>query len=61
MKRDPQGGRGYEGVFKVSDDYFNPFFAALRDGRMSGAPVGPAAGARARRAKGGTDASQTVR
>ena len=56
VKRDPLGGRGYEGVFKVSDDYFNPFFAALRDGRMSGAPVGPAAGPGAT-SEGGTDAS----
>jgi beta-lysine 5,6-aminomutase alpha subunit len=45
VKRDPQGGRGFEGVFPVSADYFNPFFAALRDGGMSGPPVGPAAGA----------------
>ena len=44
MKRDPRGGRGFEGVFKVTPDYFNPFFAALRQGRMSGAPEGPAPG-----------------
>ena len=44
VKRDPQGGRGFEGVFKVTPDYFNPFFAALREGRMSGAPEGPAPG-----------------
>jgi beta-lysine 5,6-aminomutase alpha subunit len=44
VKRDPQGGRGYEGVFRVTPDYFNPFFAALREGRMSGAPEGPAPG-----------------
>ena len=42
VKRDPQGGRGAEGVFRVSGDYYNPFFAALREGRMSGAPAGPA-------------------
>ena len=41
VKRDPGGGRGFEGVFKVTPDYFNPFFAELRDGRMSGAPEGP--------------------
>ena len=44
MKRDPKGGRGHEGVFKRADDYFNPFFAALREGRMSGPPEGPARG-----------------
>jgi beta-lysine 5,6-aminomutase alpha subunit len=44
VKRDPGGGRGFEGVFKVTPDYFNPFFAALREGRMSGAPEGPAPG-----------------
>jgi beta-lysine 5,6-aminomutase alpha subunit len=44
VKRDPGGGRGFEGVFKVAEDYFNPFFAALREGRMSGAPQGPAPG-----------------
>jgi beta-lysine 5,6-aminomutase alpha subunit len=44
VRRDPEGGRGFEGVFKRRDDYFNPFFAALRDGRMSGAPAGPGPG-----------------
>ncbi len=44
VKRDPGGGRGFEGVFKVTADYFNPFFAALREGRMSGPPEGPAPG-----------------
>ncbi len=39
--RDPDGGRGAEGVVKRDPDYFNPFFAALRDGRPSGPPVGP--------------------
>ncbi len=53
VKRDPQGGRGFEGVFKVTPDYFNPFFAALREGRMSGAPEGPAPGSSAPGAKGG--------
>jgi beta-lysine 5,6-aminomutase alpha subunit len=44
VKRDPEGGRGGEGVVRIGDDYFNPFFAELRAGRMSGAPVGPAPG-----------------
>ncbi len=44
VKRDPAGGRGFEGVFEVADDYFNPFFCALREGRMSGPPEGPARG-----------------
>jgi beta-lysine 5,6-aminomutase alpha subunit len=48
VKRDPQGGRGYDGVIVRGDDYFNPFFAALRDGRMSGPPEGPAPGGSAR-------------
>jgi beta-lysine 5,6-aminomutase alpha subunit len=42
--RDPDGGRGAEGVFRRADDYFNPFFAALREGRMSGPPTGPPPG-----------------
>jgi beta-lysine 5,6-aminomutase alpha subunit len=53
VKRDPQGGRGFEGVFKVTTDYFNPFFAALRAGRMSGAPEGPAPGGAAPAKEGG--------
>ena len=53
VKRDPQGGRGFEGVFKVTPDYFNPFFAALREGRMSGAPEGPAPGGSASAKEGG--------
>ena len=44
VKRDPRGGRGFEGVFKIRADYFNPFFAALREGRLSGPPTGPAPG-----------------
>jgi beta-lysine 5,6-aminomutase alpha subunit len=44
VKRDPRGGRGFEGVFKIRDDYFNPLFAALREGRLSGPPTGPAPG-----------------
>ena len=42
VKRLPEGGRGHEGVFKHAADYFNPFYAALREGKMSGPPVGPA-------------------
>ena len=53
VKRDPGGGRGFEGVFRRRDDYFNPFFAALRDGRMSGAPEGPPPGASLASAEGG--------
>jgi len=52
VKRDPQGGRGFDGVFRVTDDYFNPFFAELRVGRLSGAPSGPAPGDNARAAAG---------
>jgi beta-lysine 5,6-aminomutase alpha subunit len=44
VERDPDGGRGAEGVFRVTEDYFNPFFAALREGRMSGPPAGPLPG-----------------
>ena len=53
VKRDPGGGRGFEGVFKVTPEYFNPFFAALREGRMSGAPEGPAPGGAASAKEGG--------
>ncbi len=53
VKRDPKGGRGGEGVFKIAADYFNPFFAALRDGRMSGAPAGPPPGGPASATEGG--------
>ncbi len=45
VKRDRGGGRGFEGVFRRREDYFNPFFAALRDGRLSGPPEGPPPGA----------------
>ena len=30
VKRSPDGGRGYEGVFERDADYFNPFEDALR-------------------------------
>jgi beta-lysine 5,6-aminomutase alpha subunit len=42
--RDPDGGRGAEGVVARAGDYFNPFFAALREGRPSGPPSGPPPG-----------------
>lgn len=41
VARDPTGGRGYEGVFKRRDDYFNPVYSALAEGRPSGPPTGP--------------------
>jgi beta-lysine 5,6-aminomutase alpha subunit len=53
VKRDPRGGRGFEGVFRVTPDYFNPFFGALHEGRMRGAPEGPAPGASALPKEGG--------
>ena len=53
VKRDPTGGRGGEGVVEVAADYFNPLFAALREGRMSGAPEGPPPGASVSGQEGG--------
>ena len=53
VQRDPHGGRGFEGVFAVGDDYFNPFFSELRNGRLSGAPVGPRPGGKAATTGGG--------
>jgi beta-lysine 5,6-aminomutase alpha subunit len=44
VKRDPGGGRGFDGVFPRRDDYFNPLFSALREGSMSGPPEGSSAG-----------------
>jgi beta-lysine 5,6-aminomutase alpha subunit len=41
VKRQREGGRGFEGVFTRATDYFNPFYAALRQDKMSGPPVGP--------------------
>lgn len=38
VSRDPHGGRGLDGVVAKSRDYFNPFYSALRNGRMSGPP-----------------------
>ena len=46
VQRDPKGGRGFEGVITKNADYFNPIYAALREGKMSGPPVGPAPGER---------------
>ncbi|NLG64736.1 MAG: D-lysine 5,6-aminomutase subunit alpha, partial [Actinobacteria bacterium] len=40
VTRDPEGGRGHEGVIARAKDYFNPFYAALREGKMSGSPRG---------------------
>ncbi|MBM3146622.1 MAG: hypothetical protein FJ000_01865, partial [Actinobacteria bacterium] len=53
VSRDPGGGRGFDGVVKRSDDYFNPFYAALREGRMSGPPAGPTPAERATSREGG--------
>ena len=41
VKREPEGGRGFEGVVVKAADYFNPFYDALRDGRPSGPPAPP--------------------
>jgi beta-lysine 5,6-aminomutase alpha subunit len=30
VKRSPDGGRGFDGVFERADDYYNPFDDALR-------------------------------
>lgn len=46
VQRDPKGGRGFEGVITKNADYFNPIYVALREGKMSGPPVGPAPGER---------------
>jgi beta-lysine 5,6-aminomutase alpha subunit len=54
VSRDPDGGRGFDGVVAKRDDYFNPFFAALRDGRMSGPPGAPGGVAVAPPHAGGT-------
>jgi beta-lysine 5,6-aminomutase alpha subunit len=54
VSRDPHGGRGLEGVVAKRHDYFNPFFAALRDGRITGPPGSPAGAASAPADAGGT-------
>ncbi len=41
VKREPEGGRGFEGVVVKATDYFNPFYDALREGRPSGPPAPP--------------------
>jgi len=61
VKRDPRGGRGFEGVVRIAHDYFNPFFAALREGRMTGAPEGPLPGSIPKSPEGGSHADTTVR
>jgi beta-lysine 5,6-aminomutase alpha subunit len=54
VKRDPEGGRGLEGVVKRGPDYFNPFYAALREGKTSRPPSGLAPH-RDSAQRGGTD------
>jgi len=41
VKREPEGGRGFEGVVVKAADYSNPFYDALRGGRPSGPPAPP--------------------
>jgi len=41
VERDPEGGRGIEGVIKRAPDYCNPFFAALQKGSGVGEPEHP--------------------
>jgi beta-lysine 5,6-aminomutase alpha subunit len=53
VQRDRGGGRGFEGVFKRSDDYFNPFYKALRQGGISGPPAGCTPAERAALREGG--------
>jgi len=53
VSRDPGGGRGFEGVFKRDETYFNPFYAALSTDKMSGPPVGPTPAERAAMREGG--------
>lgn len=53
VTRDPGGGRGFEGVVRRDDDYFNPFYKALRQGAMSGPPAGPTPAERAALKEGG--------
>jgi beta-lysine 5,6-aminomutase alpha subunit len=52
VERDPDGGRGADGVVRIAEDYSNPFFAALREGRMSGPPAGRAPAAHATTGRG---------
>jgi beta-lysine 5,6-aminomutase alpha subunit len=53
VSRDPGGGRGFEGVVKRNGSYFNPFYAALRTGKMSDPPSGPTPAERAALREGG--------
>jgi beta-lysine 5,6-aminomutase alpha subunit len=53
VSRDPGGGRGFEGVVKRDENYFNPFYAALRMDKMSGPPCGPTPAKRAALREGG--------
>jgi beta-lysine 5,6-aminomutase alpha subunit len=41
VRRDPEGGRGRDGVVVKAADYCNPFLAELRAGRPSGPPAAP--------------------
>jgi beta-lysine 5,6-aminomutase alpha subunit len=41
VKRDPEGGRGRDGVIVKAADYCNPFYVELRAGRPSGPPAPP--------------------
>jgi beta-lysine 5,6-aminomutase alpha subunit len=59
VKRDPQGGRGFEGVFKVTADYFNRSRGAAREGGRGGA-LRCVLGGQPRPGRGGTDAYSTV-
>jgi len=53
VRRDPGGGRGFEGVVVRAPEYFNPFYDALREDPPTGAPVGPPAGGQTTSATGG--------
>ncbi len=41
VRRDPDGGRGFDGVFVRHADYANPVYDALRTGTMCGPPYRP--------------------
>jgi beta-lysine 5,6-aminomutase alpha subunit len=41
VKRDPEGGRGRDGVIAKAPGYCNPFYEALREGGLSGPPAPP--------------------
>ncbi len=44
VKRDPRGGRGFEGVFKTRDDYFNPLLRGAARGSSERTADRPRAG-----------------